>query len=339
MKRLAFLDSMRGFAILIMMVLHAFSFSMFDPSQGAQYLNPEMPIVRAPGDPLATVFGIFFFVTGISLAVSVYNRRRRQGFPAMLRHSAIRAFFLVAAGVSMIALPSMSLDLTFFLNGREPISLIGLADLFALPFVFKLSWRRLLALSVGSFFAVAALLTTPFANNLFLGATPLILTGPYAILKNFPLVLLGATIGSHVMTEGLIRKRWLIISGAAMLATYAMLTNFAYTGEFPPHSVYYFTIPLVAIVGLLGTPFFEMAEEKKIKLLPLAVFGRTGLFVYAAQIAILALYVLYVPHEAGISTFLLLTGLTIAVLWPISYAFARKRWGNLRETYGEIGSA
>ena len=337
MKRLAFLDSIRGFAILIMMVIHAFSFSMFDPSQGEQYLNPAMPIVRAPGDPLATVFGIFFFVTGISLAVSIHNRRKRQGFPAMLRHSAFRALFLIAAGI-MITLPSNIPDLPFFLNGREPISLIGLADLFALPFVFLLSRRSLLLLSAVSFFGVTALLVSPFAPGLFLGATPLMLTGPYAVLKTFPIVLLGAAIGSHVMTKGLMPKKWFLISGTAMLAAYVLLSTFIYKGEYAPHTVYYFTIPLVAVVGLLGTPFFELAEERRMKLLPLAVFGRTGLFVYATQIAILALFVQYVPHPPGIASFIFLTGLTLAILWPISYMIAKKRWGNLRETYGELPS-
>lgn len=326
MRRILFLDSMRGFAIFLMMIIHAYSFATIDPLSGKAY-GTNSALVLAPGIPLATMFPIFFFVSGISIAASISRRRSRgEGILKIASHFAGRALLLLSVGIAISAIGGLSGIQFYLLNGREPISLIGLSALLSLPAIYLGTPRRLAMLSVASYVIVGgALLSEPLI--LIAGAAgPMLLTGPFSLLKTMPLILAGASMGLQVASGASIRKLALASSGAAILVAILAVSPF-YSGEMAYASTYFVSIPLVASIGLLGTPIFAALEGRGIRLMPLAVFGRTGLFVYGAQIFILTLAMMAFPYQPGNDAFVLMTLACIATLWPASYLIVRARGG------------
>lgn len=326
MRRILFLDSMRGFAIFLMMIIHAYSFATIDPLSGKAY-GTNSALVLAPEIPLATMFPIFFFVSGISIAISISRRRSKgEGILGIASHFAGRALLLVSVGIAISGIGGLSGIQFYFLNGREPISLIGLSALLALPAIYLGTPKRLAALAVTSYAIVGgALLSEPLI--LFAGAAgPILLTGPFSMFKTMPLILAGASIGLQASSSTSIRKVTLASSGGALLAAVVAGSAF-YTGEVAYASTYFISIPLVASIGLLGTPIFAALEGRGIRLMPLAVFGRTGLFVYGAQIFILTLAMIIFPYSPGNDVFVLMTLACLATLWPASYFIVRAKGG------------
>lgn len=326
MARILFLDSMRGFAIFLMMIIHAYSFATIDPLSGRAY-GTNSALVLAPDLPLATMFPIFFFVTGISIATSISRRRSRgETVPQIAKHFALRAALLVSVGLAISGVGGLAGVQFYLLNGREPISLIGAAALMALPLIWIGTPNRLAAMAAASYFIVGAMLLSQPLVGALGAAGPVLLTGPFSLLKTLPLVLAGASIGLKASSSGSISKVALAFSGAAMLT--AVIAGFAlYSGEIAYASVYFASIPLVASIGLLGTPIFSALEGKGIRLIPLAIFGRTGLFVYGAQIFLLTLLMKIYPYTPGNEAFLGMTFLCIATLWPASYLLVKARGG------------
>jgi fucose 4-O-acetylase-like acetyltransferase len=328
LRRLVSLDAIRGIGILVMMIAHGMIFAGA-PAPGGE---AQAPLMQAPEDPLATAFPFFFFITGISLAVSLHRRKESQSLPLITRHVVIRCGLLILVGLilSLLAWPG---GLSFIANGREPVAMIGLAYLIAFPLVFFLSWQALLALTGVVFALVAMVLPSPLIPLLLGFLAPPLFTGPFSAFKTLPLALLGGSVGKKLVAQQGKMKRWLITSGVVIWGSSLVGTLIYGEPIQQSRSLYYFAIPMNGGLGLIGLGVFKLLEDRGFKLVPLTVLGRTALLVYMAHLILLAFFRMAIPHEPSIQWILFFSVLATAILWPAAYLYAKWRWKNFADQY------
>jgi uncharacterized membrane protein len=348
-RRVASLDVMRGFAVLAFITVHISVFAILFGLVNAQGGFTFTPLPPATFEwPLATGLLYFFFVTGVSLAVSLSIKKK--SFSVFGRRVILRyGIYLVSAMILDLAM-NYIISLYVGYNNwpwtvdgvlTEPSSfftpVVGLAlsAILAFPFVFYLSWRKLLALAIGEASLVSLILYLYPVHTYFGGLTPLnpFLTGYYSMLKGFPIVILGAVIGK-LMMDGKDLKKTMTIVGALISILYVIVPALLGSGLEPlatpiweyPHATLFLSGSCLFLFGLI-----QLIEARHINLSPLRVLGRFSLYIFYGQFLLLPSILL--PLESlGIKvTFELLLGLdfvSLIVIWILAYVYSKWRWGN-----------
>jgi len=356
MKRLAVLDSMRGFAVLGMVELHiGYLASMLGliGSGGSSFF--KVPPPSTYDLPLATGIFFFFFVTGISLAVSIARRSEKGSFSTMARRVVLRygGYYLSAIIVELILLYSfiwMGLpqptNIMIILGGAasyfSAVQGLGIAAILAFPLILFLPWKKLLTASIGValvvglvlylilFFKVPLYWVPP---NLFIVPLNPFLTGYFSALKGLSVILLGATVGKLIV-EGRDIKKKIILIGAPISLGYTIVPAILNSGLqhlMAPIWSYPHAIPFICGSCLFLLGLFQILEARNHSLSPLRVLGRLSLTVFYAHFLIL-LPILYTLKLLKIDiTFGLLIGfvvLTEIIVWIAAYFYSKWRWGS-----------
>lgn len=352
MKRLSSLDTMRGMSILAMIPIHMLLFGVLWSGGGwgtTGGISLELSVVSFD-KPLSTGLIVFFFVSGMSLALSLARRRERQSFSAMGRHVIFRygGYAIVGIIFELIMwfilgggeLPNLITLLPVIIAGATfsgPIIGIGLTAIVAFPFILKLSWKKLVATSIVLAPTVGLVLyyvllprfsSIPEVSLL----NPLIIEG-WSILKSLPTMLIGAAIGKLVLDGRDVKKTLLVIGGVvtigymivpALLGSgmlHLVLAMWAY-----PHAILFTIFSSLFMFGLL-----RALEARGIKLTPLKMFGRSPLLVYYGHFIIFL--TLFMLLGGNVSTGVLggLIVFVIAVVWILSYIYSKWRFGSPSE--------
>jgi len=346
-KRLVFLDGLRGAAIIGMMITHSMEFANFNPLSGYTiYFEPTSPMVRAPLEPLASMTTIFFCIMGMSLPVSLAIRKQKQeSFLSTSKHMAIRSAWLVFAGLLLAFGAQFALGtgsgLALVFNGKEPISMIGFANLFAFPVIYFFpSWKKLLALSGISYVLVTIALFLPIAP--YLGAIgPLLLAGPWSMLKCLPVILFGSGLVAAVIQNQPIPKKIVLILAISLLA----LLNYILPIFIDVHdSMYYFMVPEVVYQMSLGYVVFKFLEEQSHNLIrravvPILAAGRTGLYLYMINMIYNIFFLFYIPHVPSTLSALIVGCASVFPLWAAAFLYMRWKVGDLGAQYASASSS
>jgi uncharacterized membrane protein len=333
-KRLAFLDAMRGFAVLSMVPFHSILIVLFIMGFGAEVAEREALVEFET--PLATGLPLFFFVTGVSLVISLARRLKRQSFPEVARHVVLRygVYMLIGTAYTPILRSLLGRPVTIesIINLRDPIAALGLAAILAFPLIHRLTWKQLVATASGLALIMGFVLALPQASSLHFFPVYIFFTNPWSVLKTFPLVLTGAAVGKLVL-EGREMKRAMTSIGIAITAAYLIVPALTGSGSM---LYIFFAIWTYhhAILFIVGVSFFlfglmRILEARRINLAPLTVLGRTSLLVFYLHLT-LGL-VIFLPIGAENLSMGLVAGIIVgitAVVWIFCYFYSKWRWGS-----------
>jgi len=349
-KRLASLDAMRGFSILSMIPLHVLVFGTLWAGGGEWSVTsgegPPLLVVEL-SKPLATGLIIFFFVTGMSLVFSMAKRRERQSFLGMERHVVFRYGLYVVAGmvfeaVMWLLLSGGELDLLNLLPAifagatfSGPIIGIGLTAIVAFPLVYYLSPKKLallasaVALIVGlALYYVLLPVTSSLPEVSVLN--PLIIEG-WSVLKSLPIMLVGASVGKLVL-DGADMKRTFILVGGAIAMVYmvvptlygSQMLHLAVAIWAYPHAILFTVASAFCMFGL-----FRVLEARNRTLAALRVLGRSPLLVYYGHwLLFFGLFIMIGSQNLSLGVLLALSIIGVAIIWPLTYLYSRRRWGS-----------
>jgi len=362
-KRLASLDALRGFATISMIPFHILLFGiMFSGGDLSglggfgQVVSGGESLVVEWAEPLGTGLIIFFFVSGMSLAVSLTRKRETQSFSRIARRVLLRYGGYVLAGVtfevilwSLLTQGQVSiLQLIPIAVGGAiwsgPIIGIGLTAIVGFPLILKLSWRRLLAAASVLALVVMALLYYILFTQ---GSTPMpgmgdlpqpsilnpFLTGGFGILKCLPMMLTGAAVGKLVL-KGWKATKMTVLIGAVISIGYAIIP--ALYGSGGTHiliAMWAYPHALLFTIGnsLLLFGIFRILETRKINLTPITVIGRTTLQTYYGHWLLLFPLLMIIGAAASPLTLGLLMLIITLTVWTIIYFYSKWRWGKPSE--------
>ncbi|MDD1776191.1 MAG: heparan-alpha-glucosaminide N-acetyltransferase domain-containing protein [Candidatus Methanomethylicus sp.] len=329
MKRSVSVDLFRGVAILSVMFVHGLGVILVE-------MNPQLanyyPVWRAPGDPLASSDPVFFFVTGMSMILALQRRKESQSLGNITGHSILRAAAFTAVGI----ITSLSLDgtLDFFLKGREPVSMLGITDLVVLPLLIYFSWKKLAVASVAIYAAVSAILIwLPSSLPLSSVAAPITISGPFSILKMVPVVLASASLMSYILAKGRIAKKWLLALGFGIFVLFLVGTFIDGRSIEYTRGIYYFAFPVVLFEGFAAIALLRLADERGWKPLPFLALARSAIWVYFGHMLILSVLLKLALLPPNYTTALILSVLSVAILWPLTYVYAKLRWKDFKDQY------
>jgi uncharacterized membrane protein len=364
-RRLRALDAMRGIAILAMIPFHiviyggALLWSGGGLSeQDLLHLTEQLVVVELR-PPLTTGLSIFFFVTGMSLAISTAQRRDEQSPLALWRHVILRygGYVLVGIVSEFIMWTLLSVQANAQINfgelvnaivsgGGEPIIGLGLAAILTFPLIVHWSWKKIVATSLGVMLIVSFVLyfvmlpqgaSLYYFNSDLSSFSPipmpvsLLLTSSFATLKGVPIILLGAAVGRLVLSGKDLKKMFILIgggiSGAYMLVPtllgtgllHMLLVSWTY-----PHAML-FTVGM----SLLTLGMFQAFEARNMNVNAFTVLGRSSLLVYYGHLMLMFSVLLLIGFEK--ITLEVLGGLMVAVtviVWILVYFYSKRRWGN-----------
>jgi len=305
-------------------------------------------------EPLGTGLIIFFFVSGMSLAVSLTRKLETQSFLRITRRVFLRYGGYVLAGIifevilwTLLTQGQVSVFqlIPIAFGGAiwsGPIIGIGLTAIAAFPFILKLSWRRLLvAASVIALVVVALLYYILFTY----GPTPLsgmeealprptiqnpFLTGGFSVLKCLPMMLTGAAVGKLVLKGWKVTKITVLI-GAVISVGYTIIP--ALLGSGGMHilvAMWAYPHALLFTIGnsLLLFGIFRVLETRKINLTPITVIGRTTLQTYYGHWLLLFPLLMILGATITAMTLGLLMLIITPTVWTIIYFYSKWRWGN-----------
>ena len=350
MKRLSALDAMRGLSILGMIPMHMFLFGALwlGGGWGSTGGSSATLSVVTFDKPLATGLIIFFFVTGVSLTLSLARRQEKQSFSEMARHVILRyggyaiigIFFELIMWIILYGgqinlqtivrlLPAIIAGATF----SGPIIGIGLTAIVAFPLILKLSWKKLLTISsvlapiVG---VVLYYVLLPQYSSLPQGTllNPVIIEG-WSILKSLPLMLIGAAVGKLVLAGRDIKKP-IIIIGAAICFAYAIIPTLLGSGMLHivlamwayPHAILFTISSSLFMFGL-----FRILEARNYKLNAVKVLGRSPVLVYYGHFILFLTLFMLVGENMTMGVLGGLMLFVIAVVWILSYLYSKWRFG------------
>lgn len=348
-RRLASLDAMRGLAILSMIPTHILLFGALWAGGGWGTTGDTGLdlIVVDFSKPLGTGLIIFFFVTGMSLTLSMTKRRAKQGFLGIAGRVLLRYGSYVILGalfevILWMLLSGGEMDLLGVLQAifagatfSGPILGVGLTAIVAFPLILYLSWKKLtLAASVIApvvglllyFVVVPNYASLPEVSVL----NPLIIEG-WSILKAMPMMLIGAAV-AKLLLEGRDMKLLLGLIGGVITWAYMIIPALLGSGMLHmvlavwayPHAMV-FTIA----AGLTMYAIFRVLETRKVNLSPMTVVGRAPLQVYYGHWFVF--FTLFMVVGFANLTGIALLGImvvTLGIVWPLCYVYARWRWGH-----------
>jgi hypothetical protein len=292
--------------------------------------------------PLATGLILFFFLTGMSLAISFSKRREQQSPFAMWRHVLLRYGGYVLGGIiSELILVSLFFGegiavefLTAIMSGQTfsgPLIGLGLAAILTFPLIQAFSGRKLLIVSLIGGVLVSGLLYffLLFQPSLsFSSEMNLLLTGWFGVLKGVPMVLAGGAIGK-LIGEGKWFQKYIFPIGSVIGTAYILIPTLLGSGMLHilfavwtyPHAVLFTVGISICLFGVLNR--FESRNFSVST--AFSVLGRSSFYVFYGHWFIIGVLLIWLGGQVNV---LFLTLLATATIWIITYIYSRKRWGN-----------
>ncbi len=244
-QRIVLLDMLRGLALLLMALDHAF-FMAHSPILAEGY-GGSLPFMSSVihiiiGLLTNVASGVFFVLAGLSVALYEANRRQRGQ-----SEGSITRYFLVRAALLVVI--DMTVATTMW---QQPPSIDVLSCIaFALVVLMIVRhWRtRWIALLGAALFVVYPLLVVPFGT--YNPAYPLTMIGTvllnyyhsftfeveFPLLSRLSIVLGGYVVGRLLAQKRLtISARWLWVAAAALVGWLVLRLNAGY-GEFMPFHI------------------------------------------------------------------------------------------------------
>jgi uncharacterized membrane protein len=353
--RIAAIDWMRGFVMVLMVVDHAsMAFDgTHDPLDSAMY--PDAMTVALPAGEFFTRWmthicaPTFVFLAGVSLALSV-ERKVAKGVPAW----EIDKFILVRGAIVALMDPTIvslgSGRLTFQVLFAIGVSMMCMAAL------RRLAWPTLLAVGVawfavgewitglvwhppGSASVIAALLVATYGG----GAAVI----KYPVIPWLAMMVLGWAFGKHISRAGAGQTRFttqgvLATGGVILLAIFALVRwnagygdmwlhradnswqQWLHVSKYPP-SITYTALELGLCWVCLSA---LMRLEPKIGVRPngvLLVFGQTAMFFYLVHRLVFEVPATYFGLRGfgGLSTTYIAAGLLLVAIYPACLWYRR----------------
>lgn len=348
-KRLASLDAMRGIAILFMIPFHILLFGQMMGGAGGGLggiENAQLFVVDF-NPPLGTGLILFFFVTGMSVAVSLARRRERQSPLELGRHLILRygnyaligvlveTIFMFLLGGTLIegSFVEILQEIIFGFGISGPIVGLGLGAILSFPLILYLPWKKLMIAAAVLASLVGVVLYSILPVYSFIPPISIITflyTGLFSLLKGLPMILLGAAVGKLVL-DGRDFKKIFIIVGSVITAAYIIIPTLLGTGMLHVlMAAWVYPHAIIFIVGmsLLMFSFFHILETRKTNLTAIKVLGRSSFYVYYGHFIIFfaALQVIGFGNLSMGLMFGLMIVIT-AIIWTFFYFYSKWRWG------------
>lgn len=273
MKRLIYLDVLRGIAILLMVIDHAYDWWVDGPGH-------QLPM-RSVTSFLGTLAAsLFLFLVGTSLVLS-FLRRRSEGEDSRAISQRIfrRGVLVFVAGYLVNFLVYFTGDNSADIFGFDVLQAIGLSIVLAIPFLFLSSTvNSLLFFPLMYFGQTAFTWESPAWAAQFLGGTAGISYFPLSLW--FPFTLAGIVYGQFVGGK----KTWKLQFGSvglglALLLALPLLGGFS--GYRHPHPVFvFFSLTLILLLSAFTWVLVERLRLDGGVVSLLSLFGRTSLMLY-----------------------------------------------------------
>jgi len=352
-SRIRTLDAIRGVAVLIMIPLHLLLFgggSEWNIGGGLTVLPP--PVDLTP--PFGTGLVLFFFITGMALAVSSVQRggTRTMGKLSIGVVKRYGTYILIGAAVQFALIcilqpiysdpgtyvvpmePLAILQYIFggeFLTLAQPIIGLSLGAMIAFPFIHKLSWRSLAA--------AALVLAMTFWGALSLVVLPdffllnLLFTDAFAVFKGLTTIFFGAALGK-LMMEGKTVDRKYVAAAVAVVGAYIVVPSLL-NGQ-PLHLAlalwsYPHAIAFITALGVVSLSLFRRFDSTRASFLAFTVLGRSSFAVYFGHFfLIIAIYAAFMALGITATAGIVLAEMVLspAVIWGSAYYFSTRRWGH-----------
>lgn len=351
-SRIRTIDAIRGVAVLIMIPLHLLLFgggTGWDLSGGGT-LSP-FPVDMVP--PLGTGLILFFFITGMALAVTSVQKRGTQTVGRLSRGVVKRygMYIFIGAAIQFLLIyllqpafgnsgsyqipmdPVSILQYIFgggFLTLAQPIIGLSIGAMIAFPFIYRLSWKQLaaaaLALAV-TVWGVLSLVSVPdfFLLNLFF-------TDAFAVFKGLTTIFFGAALGK-LMMEGRALDRRYVVAALAVVGAYVAVPSLL-NGQ-PLHLAlamwsYPHAIAFITALGVVSLSLFRHFDSTNAGFLAFTVLGRSSFAVYFGHFfLIIAIYAAFMMLGITASAGIVLAemALSTSLIWGAAYYFSKRRWG------------
>jgi uncharacterized membrane protein len=340
-KRLKALDALRGIAILALLPFHMLVYGDFVGDVGSG-TGQAMGLVVDWSAPLATGLILFFFLSGMSLAISLSHRHTTQSPFSIWRRVLMRYGSYVLGGIvaelflmSIFFGEAITVELiTTIATGQSfsgPIIGLGLATILAYPLIQDLSGKKLLIASLIGGVLVSILLyvfLVPQPSLSLSDEMNLLLTGWFGVLKGVPMVLAGAAI-AKLKEEGTWFQRVIFPVGTVIGIGYIIVPTLLGSGMLHmlyavwayPHAVLFTVGISICLFGVLYR--FETRNTRIVS--AFSVLGRSSFYVFYGHWFILGALLLWIGGQTNV---LLLTLLSTASIWIVVYLYSRKRWGS-----------
>jgi uncharacterized membrane protein len=340
-KRLKSLDALRGIAILAMLPFHMLTYGGYVEVDGGG-TEQAITLLVEFDPPLATGLILFFFLTGMSLAVSFSKRREQQSPFVMWRRVLLRYGGYILGGIIsefillsiFFQIPITVENLTMIASGQTfsgPIIGLGLAAILTFPLIQGFSGKKLLVVSLIGGALLSGLLyffLVPQSSLSFSSEMNLLLTGWFGVLKGVPMVLAGGAIGK-LIGEGKWFQKYIFPIGSVIGVAYIIIPTLLGSGMLHilfavwayPHAVLFTVGISICLFGILHR--FE-ARNFRIST-AFSVLGRSSFYVFYGHWFILGVLLIWIGSQVNV---LFLTLLATATIWIITYVYSRKRWGN-----------
>ncbi len=351
--RFRLLDAMRGVAVLVMIPFHLLLFgggSQWDVGGG----NAGALVPVDIGPPLGTGLILFFFITGMALAVISVQKRGSRSMGSIYARVVKRygAYLLIGAAFEFVVMYFLQpiiyepgnyvtaidvasiLHYTFggeFLTLAQPIIGLSLAAMMAYPFIHKMSWKALAAAALGLAVVVWGVLSVVAFPDFFL--LNLLFTNAFAVFKGLTTVFFGAAMGKLLM-EGKAPGWKYVAASVAVVGLYVSipalingnLIHIAYALWSYPHAIAFITAS-----GLVMLSFFRWLEASKASFTAFAVLGRSAFIVYFGHFALIIAINIALIMLGMTGTAPLILGemvISTALIWSAVYYFSKRKWGD-----------
>jgi peptidoglycan/LPS O-acetylase OafA/YrhL len=333
-RRIASLDAVRGFAVLFVIFAHASVYGPFYPGGDA----PSTAVLN-PSSPVEMGVTYFFFVTGISLAVSLHNRQknRNQSLNQITKHIIKYYGMLVLIGIFINPLVGVITENPIVFSsitnriygsfGKDEICMIGITDLVVFLFVYYLSWKVLFTLSSASFTLTSLILSFSLYPDLPI-LSALLFTGDFALFKTFPLVLLGGVVGKKLLEGKKSFAKWASVIGIVTFIGFLVMLEFLGGGIdiSGARKLYWFAFAMTVGFGFMILGLFTFLENRDLNLTPITVLGRLALPVYVISQIVLQVLIGFIPPCPDLGLSIIFGISEAAIIWGAVYLYAKWRW-------------
>ncbi len=313
-NRLAALDIVRGYAMLLMLISHS-SWWLTDFDYGVAYGwdNMIVPQVSLPGSLLGLLLQLatpaFFLLGGFSIALFAASRRRRGWSEGQItRFLAVRGLLLIALDVTVI---NLRLSPPYYSTHLSVLTGIGICVLL-MAWLRRLDWRVLVAVLaltlLGTqlyYHSLAAAGEWPREPSLLRAVllTPsvedVVWKTQFPALPWLPVVLLGFLVGARTARDGAALRRLALWLGLGSLLLFVLVLAAGGFGNLYPADPLIFTKhppDLAYILFYTGLTWLLIALHSALPQLnaapPLklvAALGQTALFFYVVHIGLIEL--------------------------------------------------
>jgi uncharacterized membrane protein len=354
-QRVVLIDLLRGLALLLMALDHAF-FMAHSPILAEGY-GGVLPFMSSPihiiiGLLTNVASGVFFVLAGLSVALYEANRRQRgQSERSITRYFWVRALLLVVIDMTVATV-----------MWSQPVTVDVLTSIaFALVVLMVVRhWRtRWIALLAAALFVLYPLLVAPLGT--YNPDYPLTMIGTvlfnyyhshtfeveFPLLSRLSIVLCGYVVGRLLVQKRLtISVQWLWAAGAVLVAWFVVRLNGGY-GEFlpfrsgqawpyffimnkqPPDSSFLLFNLALGILMLVALHRLQSFIEPLRAGRWLVLLGQTSLFFYIAHLVVYGIISRVVPttffYRYSLARGLIEYLAGLVILLPLTMAYHRLR--------------